>query len=137
MNPVAEQYPAWTLGEARGKPLDPVYRVVDDQTGKPVPHPGGSETRALGTPGVTVKLLGRGGNVCAIRDSCAPIHNSKGNLAGWVVVFHDVSQIQALAQQLSWQASHDALTGLINRREFERRLADLIESARTENKQHA
>jgi diguanylate cyclase (GGDEF)-like protein/PAS domain S-box-containing protein len=137
MNPVAEQYTGWNLGEARGKPLDIVYRVVDDQTGKPVPHPGGSETRALGTPGVTVKLLGRGGNACAIRDSSAPIHNSKGNLVGWVVVFHDVSQIQAMAQQLSWQASHDALTGLINRREFERRLADLIESARTENKQHA
>jgi diguanylate cyclase (GGDEF)-like protein/PAS domain S-box-containing protein len=137
MNPVAEQYTGWKLEEARGKPLDTVYGVVDDETGKPVPHPGGSETRALGTPGVTVKLIGRGGNACAIRDSSAPIHNSDGHLVGWVVVFHDVSQIQAMAQQLSWQASHDALTGLINRREFERRLADLMETARTENKQHA
>ncbi|HEV2009017.1 MAG TPA: EAL domain-containing protein [Burkholderiales bacterium] len=137
MNPVAERYTGWKLDEARGKPLDTVYGVVDDETGKPVPHPGGNETRALGTPGVTVKLVGRGGIACAIRDSSAPIHNSAGNLVGWVVVFHDVSQIQAMAQQLSWQASHDALTGLINRREFERRLADLMDSARTENKQHA
>ena len=45
--------------------------------------------------------------------------------------------VEEIAQQLTWQASHDALTGLINRREFERRLGDLIESARSGNKQHA
>ncbi len=45
--------------------------------------------------------------------------------------------VEEIAQQLTWQASHDALTGLINRREFERRLAGLIESARTGGKQHA
>lgn len=44
---------------------------------------------------------------------------------------------EEMAQQLTWQASHDALTGLINRREFERRLGDLIESVRTGGKQHA
>ena len=47
-----------------------------------------------------------------------------------IVVFHDISQIRAMAQQLLWQASHDALTGLVNRREFERRLTELIETAR-------
>ncbi len=86
---------------------------------------------------MTVRLLGRTGNLCAIRDSSAPIHSSDGSLVGWVVVFHDVSQIQEMAQQLTWQASHDALTGLFNRREFERRLTGLIEAARTDNKQHA
>ena len=52
-------------------------------------------------------------------------------------MFHDVSQIEEMAQQLTWQASHDPLTGLVNRREFERRLAELLNSARSENKQHA
>ncbi len=137
MNPVAEQYTGWHSAEAKGQPLDAVYRVVDELTGKPIPHPGGNEAGARGMHGVTVRLLGRSGNACAIRDSSAPIHNSDGNLVGWVVVFHDVSQIQEMAQQLTWQASHDPLTGLVNRREFERRLADLLESARTENKQHA
>ena len=136
MNPVAEEYTGWKSHEAKGRPLDVVYRVVDEQTGKPIPHPGGHEAGARGG-GMTVRLLGRAGNMCAIRDSTAPIHNSEDNLVGWVVVFHDVSQIQEMAQQLSWQASHDALTGLVNRREFERRLGGLIEAVRADGKQHA
>ena len=137
MNPVAEQYTGWSNADARGQPLDVVYRVADEQTGKILPHPGGREVGARGMSGITVRLLGRSGNACAIRDSSAPRHNGDGNLVGWVVVFHDVSQIQEMAEQLTWQASHDALTGLINRREFERRLSELIESARSDNKQHA
>jgi diguanylate cyclase (GGDEF)-like protein len=54
-----------------------------------------------------------------------------------IVVFHDISQIRAMAQQLIWQASHDALTGLVNRREFERRLSELIETARNQGREHA
>ena len=137
MNPVAEEYTGWKSSDAKGQSLDVVYRVVDEQTGKPIPHPGGNAVGARGTEGMTVRLLGRSGNMCAVRDSSAPIHNSEGNLVGWVVVFHDVSQIQEMAQQLSWQASHDALTGLVNRREFERRLAGLIEAVRADGKQHA
>ncbi len=138
LNPVAEQYTGWSGADAKGQRLDAVYRVVHEQTGKPLPHPGSDATGAQGTPrGDTVRLVGRSGNTCAIRDSYAPIHDSKGNLVGWVVVFHDVSQIEEMAQQLTWQASHDGLTGLLNRGEFERQLADLIDSVRRENKQHA
>lgn len=138
LNPVAEHYTGWSGIDARGQRLDAVYRVVHEQTGKPVALPGSDEAGAHGTPqGVTARLLGRRGNTCAIRDSNAPIHDSNGNLVGWVVVFHDVSQIEEMAQQLTWQASHDALTGLLNRGEFERRLADLIDSVHRENKQHA
>jgi diguanylate cyclase (GGDEF)-like protein/PAS domain S-box-containing protein len=137
MNPVAEKYTGWTNNEASGRPLDAVYCVVDEESGKPLPHPGGQETGARASHGMTVKLVGRTGTACAVRDSSAPIHNGSGNLVGWVVVFHDVSQIQEMAQQLSWQASHDALTGLINRREFERRLAAVIDSARSDGRQHA
>ena len=108
MNPVAEEYTGWKSAEAKGQALDVVH-VVDEQTGKPMPHPGGHEVGARGG-GMTVRLLGRSGNLCAIRDSSAPIHNSEDHLVGWVVVFHDVSQIQEMALQLTWQASHDALT---------------------------
>ncbi len=137
MNPVAELYTGWSSAEAHGQPLDVVYRVVDDKTGQPLPHPGGDETGARGGSGIAARLQRRDGTACAIRDSSAAIHNGEGNLVGWVVVFHDVSQIEQMAQQLSWQASHDSLTGLINRREFERRLADLVTTARVDNRAHA
>jgi diguanylate cyclase (GGDEF)-like protein/PAS domain S-box-containing protein len=137
MNAVAEQYTGWKNTDASGQPLDAVYRVIDEPSGTPILHAGGIETMAQGAPAITARLLGRSGKAYSIRDSSAPIHDSNGNVVGRVVVFHDVSQIEEMAQQLTWQASHDALTGLINRREFERRLADLIGSARAENKQHA
>ena len=133
MNPVAEQYTGWSGAEARGQPLEAVYHVVEEQTGRPLAVPDESG----GHRALAVRLIGRHGTACAIRDSFAPIRNSDGQLIGRVVVFHDVSQIQEMAQQLTWQASHDALTGLVNRREFERCLADLIASARNEQKEHA
>src|SRR3970282_2931704 len=59
----------------------------------------------------------------AIQDSAAPIQDRSGNVVGAVMVFHDVSQERQLHRRLSYHASHDSLTGLINRREFEERLS--------------
>lgn len=42
-----------------------------------------------------------------------------------------------MEKRLSYQASHDSLTGLINRREFEVRLNHIIRNAQTENTQHS
>jgi GGDEF domain-containing protein len=84
-----------------------------------------------------VRLLDRNGRECPIRYSHAPIRNHEGRVLGMIVVFHDISQIRAMAQQLLWQASHDALTGLVNRREFERRLTELIDTARKGEREHA
>jgi diguanylate cyclase (GGDEF)-like protein len=82
-------------------------------------------------------LVSRDGRKIAIEDSAAPIRDRHGRIAGVVMVFHDVSHTRELAQQLSWQASHDALTGLINRNEFENRLRHALASARDEGHQHA
>lgn len=58
-------------------------------------------------------------------------------IRGAVLVFRDVTESQALANQLAWQASHDALTGLVNRQEFERRLAHAVGSVHREGSVHA
>jgi diguanylate cyclase (GGDEF)-like protein/PAS domain S-box-containing protein len=139
LNPVAEQYTGWTTSQAKGRPLGEIYRVIDERTGKgldplaqQIPPLPGEEAAA-----VSVRLVDRNGRECPIRYSHAPIRNHDGRALGLIVVFHDISQIRAMAQQLLWQASHDALTGLVNRREFERRLTELIDTARGQGRDHA
>ncbi|MBA2409275.1 MAG: EAL domain-containing protein [Gammaproteobacteria bacterium] len=54
-----------------------------------------------------------------------------------LIASEDISDTHYLAQQLSHQASHDELTGLVNRREFERRLQRVLKAAREERSEHA
>ena len=139
LNPVAEQYTGWRTAEARGRPLSEIYRVIDERSGKIVeslPRAAGNGSTD-GLEAASMRLVSRDGSECAIRFSYAPIRNRAGEPLGMIVVFHDISQIRAMAQQLIWQASHDVLTGLVNRREFERRLGELIETAKTKDRRHA
>jgi diguanylate cyclase (GGDEF)-like protein/PAS domain S-box-containing protein len=141
LNPVAEQYTGWPTNEARGRRLAEIYRIIDERTGKPPEigvHTSAGDGAAPDDASATaVRLVDRSGRECPVRYSQAPIRDRGGKLLGTIVVFHDVSQIRAMAQQLLWQASHDALTGLVNRREFERRLAELIETAKSKSREHA
>jgi len=136
LNPVAEKYTGWSTGDARGRPLPDIYRIVDERTGADV-DPMTAQEQPDGENGsVAVRLVNRAGEECPIRYSHAPIRSRDGTRLGTILVFHDVSQVRAMAQQLLWQASHDALTGLVNRREFERRLAELSDAARAQSRQH-
>ncbi|NIM28188.1 MAG: EAL domain-containing protein [Gammaproteobacteria bacterium] len=53
------------------------------------------------------------------------------------VVCRDVTEAHNLSEELTYQASHDSLTGLVNRRELENRLARVLETARTDGSHHA
>jgi diguanylate cyclase (GGDEF)-like protein/PAS domain S-box-containing protein len=124
LNPVAEQLTGWRNDEAAGRPAREVFRIIDAQTGQPSPCP---VDLVLGTGRVQglaalTELARRDGTRVAIEDSAAPIVAGEGRLAGVVVVFHDVTEARRLSAQISHQASHDALTDVYNRREFERRL---------------
>jgi diguanylate cyclase (GGDEF)-like protein len=68
--------------------------------------------------------------------SASPIRGPGSSISGTVVVFHDVSEIRGLTRQMSYQATHDPLTGQINRREFERRLEEAVDSAHAEEAIH-
>jgi diguanylate cyclase (GGDEF)-like protein/PAS domain S-box-containing protein len=137
LNPVAERFLGWPNAEAAGKQLSEVYRVVDERTGQPLEALAPTEAQDPDAEPVAVRLVDRNGRECPVRYSCAPIRVRDGQVHGMIVVFHDVSQIRAMAQQLLWQASHDSLTGLVNRREFERRLGELVETARAQRREHA
>jgi diguanylate cyclase (GGDEF)-like protein/PAS domain S-box-containing protein len=72
----------------------------------------------------------------SIELTVAPLRGPNGDVTGTVVALRDVSDLRGLTQQMSYQASHDALTGLANRREFERRLQEALESTHAQNTRH-
>jgi diguanylate cyclase (GGDEF)-like protein/PAS domain S-box-containing protein len=140
MNPVAESLTGWENREAQDQLIGKVLTVVDEGTREARESPIMRclrEGQTLGLAEHTV-LVNRRGQELAIQDSAAPIRDRAGNLIGAVMVFHDVSKERRLHRALHYQASHDALTGLINRREFENRLTAAVESARlAERDRHA
>jgi diguanylate cyclase (GGDEF)-like protein/PAS domain S-box-containing protein len=132
LNPIAESLTGWDTREARGLPVAAIFRLVNDIDREPVENPVVRclrEARVIGLSDHTV-LLSRLGQEIAIQNSAAPIRDRAGEVIGAVMVFHDVSRERRLRRALAYQASHDALTGLINRREFESRLNEALLSTR-------
>ena len=139
LNPVAEALTGWITAEARGQPLSKIFRIVNEYTREPAPDPVARclrEGRIVGLANHSV-LIGRGGLEYHINDTAAPIRGRDGQVLGAVLVFHDISETRQLTRQLEYDATHDALTGLINRVEFERRLERALASARRYGAQHA
>jgi len=139
MNPRAELLAGVEFEMCRGHSLNKVLNVYDEVTHKEIDAP----INACLQKGHRVALPGQvivnqfTGKEFAVEVTASPILDRERMVVGVVIIFHDVTELRGLANKVSYQATHDALTGLINRREFERRLALLLESARQENKAHA
>ena len=82
-------------------------------------------------------LIRRDGNELYIESTASPIRNDQGEVSGGVLVFHDVSESRELNRRLSYHASHDILTGLVNRREFESRIDRALKSAKARETSYA
>src|SRR5882724_4313591 len=139
LNPVAEALTGWTTASARGLPLRGIVNTVDETTRKITPNPIEMVLREERTIAVaaTMLLVRSDGSEIPIVQSAAPIRARTGEIIGVVLVMHDVSLERQYVAKLSYQASHDALTGLINRTEFERRLALALKSSAELNRNHA
>jgi diguanylate cyclase (GGDEF)-like protein/PAS domain S-box-containing protein len=132
INPVAQNLTGWDVRSARGKPVDEVMTIINEHTRATVDSPVMrclKENRVITLADNSV-LINQEGVEIPIQDSAAPIRDRIGNMIGAVMVFHDVSKESRLFRQLSYQASHDALTGLINRQEFENRIVTALENSR-------
>ncbi len=139
INPIAEKLTGWQCNEAQGLPLARVFRVINEQTRQPVIDPVAQclEKNCIVEIAGHSVLINRGGQEYAIQDSAAPIRGRDGTVLGVVLVFSDVTEARQMARQMAYQAVHDSLTGLVNRREFEQRLQRLLETAKAKPVEHA
>ena len=139
INPVAEQLTGWRLEDAMGKPVEEVFRAFHEETCEPLENPLSSSIRRLRASKSVrpMLLIRRDGNELYVESTAAPIRDGNGQVSGAVLVFHDVSESRELNRKLSYHASHDLLTGLVNRREFENRLERALKSAKAREDSYA
>lgn len=132
INPVAEALTGWAVEDAKGRVASEVLHLEIAGREGQAPCPIRTcldEGRKVGLAGDTL-LLSKDGNRYVIEDSAAPLRDSEERLLGVVMVFHDVTEKALLADEMSYRATHDALTGLVNRAEFEAELGRAIERSR-------
>ncbi|GAA2883515.1 EAL domain-containing protein [Aminobacter niigataensis] len=138
MNEAAERLLDWRGTDARGKPLDQLFRLMNEEADK--------EDRsfmarvlsgeAIDGSGVPQQLVRPDLSSVAISLVGAPLYVEQ-RVVGAVLVFHDRTKEQEFLAQLSWQARHDTLTSLANRFEFETRLSASLEGLAKRPSTHA
>ncbi|KFI21694.1 EAL domain-containing protein [Nitrosococcus oceani] len=138
LNPLAEELIDTTVTQARGKSLEEVACLLNEES---YSHVIGDIAAWLAEDPVEGRsctaLLRDGQNrELIVQTSIAPLRDTQNRIFGAVLVLRDISPLRALASQLSHQATHDALTGLINRREFEVRLRKALDDVRQNDTCH-
>ena len=138
MNPVAEIYTGWDANDIRGKHLSMVLNLVDESSHMKLSNPIEQciETNATINSSDNSILIRRDGLEYAIEYSATPIRQENNILTGSVMIFRDVTEKRSMEKNLNWQANHDPLTGLINRREFDTRLNKIISSSNNSDREH-
>ena len=139
VNPIAEKLLGWTSVEAVGRHVSEVFQVLDGTSREPLAP---QMERAIQSGHTIILppdcvLVRRDGQELHIEDSAAPIRDLRGEFAGMVVVFHDISAARAIAQKMFHLAEHDVLTSLPNRALLNDRLEHGITLARRHGRQMA
>ncbi len=139
MNLAAETLIGTNRDDAAGHRVGELFTLVDDADrrllGDPVERCLAMRRRVnMGRRAVMVSADGEQEH--SVEITASPVKGPGNSISGTVVVFHDVSELRGLTQKMSYQATHDPLTGLVNRREFERRLDEAMDSAHAEEAVH-
>ena len=138
LNPPAERLTGWSAAEAKGRHVDEIFAIADEQTSEKLENPlavCSTHARPAGL-GSSALLTSRDGRQYGIDQNAAPIRTKSGDLAGFVLVFRDVSETRRMAGEMTYRSTHDQLTGLINRAEFETRLARALQRAKDDGSEH-
>ena len=139
MNRAAESMTGANRDNASGHKLGELFSLIDEADRRPLGDPVErclSMRRRVNMGRRALLVSGDGEHEHSVEITASPVRGPANSISGTVVVFHDVSEIRGLTRQMSYQATHDALTGLINRREFERRLQEALDSAHAEEGVH-
>ncbi|KGM42095.1 diguanylate cyclase [Aquabacterium sp. NJ1] len=139
LNPVAERMTGWPNEAARDQPLGQVFHIVNELTREPEVNPFErclAEDLHIGQLDQTL-LISRTGVEYGIEDSAAPIRDEDGTMLGVVLVFHDVTEQRRMGHEMNFRATHDELTGLVNRAEFDKRLTRVLSEAHEHDSAHA
>lgn len=138
MNSVSEQLSGIEISKASGHPIEKTFRLISSATGNKIVNP----VYQCIEQGRTViaeaesDLLRNDGGKLGVRASAAPIYGNSEEVIGSIAVLVDVTASRALADELNFQASHDSLTSLVNRRSFESKLASALTTAYQQNIEH-
>nr|WP_281412028.1 EAL domain-containing protein [Motiliproteus sediminis] len=124
MNPVAERLLGYQFAEVRNAPLTQVLQLFSEITNKPIDDPA---TRAIEQEKVIeitqhVYMVRADGSRNHLSLTVSPIGQLGKDVLGAVLVFQDVDESRVLAEQLHYETSHDALTGLYNRMTFAQKI---------------
>jgi diguanylate cyclase (GGDEF)-like protein/PAS domain S-box-containing protein len=131
MNRAAEALTGWSLAEAGGRPFAEVVALCDEASTAPLPDlPASAIDSGVIASVQPAVLRTRGGTLLPIDNSAAPIRSAGGEIDGAVVVLRNVALERAASRELTWRATHDAMTGLVNRVAYENALAELVERRR-------
>ncbi len=138
INPMAEQLTGWSEADAKGKALIQVMHALKEDTHKRIYDPTENiQYKTVLDKPVSAILIQNNSNIeTPVEYIVAPMRDHEDKIAGIVIIIHDESVQRSLNRQLTFQATHDALTGLINRYEFERRLKNVISSQQDEKSQN-
>ena len=139
VNPVAEALSGWRLEDSQGRAIEEIFRAFHEETCEPLENPLAvaiRRTRSIKSVRPML-LIRRDGNEIYVESTASPIRDGNGSVSGGVLVFHDVSEARELNRRLSYHASHDVLTGLVNRREFENRMERALKSAKARETSYA
>ncbi|MEN8180514.1 MAG: EAL domain-containing protein [Pseudomonadota bacterium] len=140
LNQTAEELIGCTQKSALGHTLKKILKLTDEETGDAMDlplnhHLSQTETKQFSNRPLLFSNGTKHHRVVQV--SLAVINDQSGKLIGNVLVIRDITDTHRMHNQISWQATHDTLTGLINRIEFENRLLTSIEHAHSDQANHA
>jgi diguanylate cyclase (GGDEF)-like protein/PAS domain S-box-containing protein len=139
INPIAEIYTGWEAKEAKGMYLSSILNLVGESNHIKLPNPVEQclESNSAISNADSSILVRRDGLEYAIEYNTTPIRKEGSAVSGSVIIFRDVTEKRTMEKTLDWQAKHDPLTGLINRREFDNRLEKIISNQDKTGREHA